>query len=136
MTKVIVCYHYKVTQGEYYGCNDCYREFEGNYEDALSRLMNDTLIEKFLKKFLNDDSFNSLSVSIENRNYHEAFKAAHTLKGVSLNLSLSRLSASASEITEYLRDCDNKIIDETVLFRLFDSVSKDYRMTVEVIEKL
>ena len=115
---------------------DCYREFEGNYEDALSRLMNDTLIEKFLKKFLNDDSYNSLSVSIENRDYHEAFKAAHTLKGVSLNLSLSRLSASASEITEYLRDCDNKIIDETVLFRLFDSVSKDYRMTVEVIEKL
>ena len=83
-----------------------------------------------------DDSYNSLSVSIENRDYHEAFKAAHTLKGVSLNLSLSRLSASASEITEYLRDCDNKIIDETVLFRLFDSVSKDYRMTVEVIEKL
>ena len=115
---------------------DCYREFEGNYEDALNRLMNDALIEKFLKKFLNDDSFNSLSVSIENRDYHEAFKAAHTLKGVSLNLSLSRLSASASEITEYLRDCDNKIIDETVLFRLFDSVSKDYRMTVEVIEKL
>ena len=115
---------------------DCYREFEGNYEDALSRLMNDTLIEKFLKKFLNDDSYNSLSVSIENRDYHEAFKAVHTLKGVSLNLSLSRLSASAGEITEYLRDCDNKIIDETVLFRLFDSVSKDYRMTVEVIEKL
>ena len=115
---------------------DCYREFEGNYEDALSRLMNDTLIEKFLKKFLNDDSYNSLSVYIKNRDYHEAFKAAHTLKGVSLNLSLSRLSASASEITEYLRDCDNKIIDETVLFRLFDSVSKDYRMTVEVIEKL
>ena len=112
---------------------DCYREFEGNYEDALSRLMNDTLIEKFLKTFLNDDSFNSLSVSIENSDSHEA---AHTLKGVSLNLSLSRLSASASEITEYLRDCDNKIIDETVLFRLFDSVSKDYRMTVEVIEKL
>ena len=52
---------------------DCYREFEGNYEDALSQLMNDTLIEKFLKKFLNDDSFNSLSVSIENRDYHEAF---------------------------------------------------------------
>ena len=118
------------------GVNDCYRVFDGNYEDALSRLMNDTLIEKFLKKFLNDDSYNSLSVSIENRDYHEAFKAAHTLKGVSLNLSLSRLSASASEITEYLRDCDNKIIDETVLFRLFDSVSKDYRMTVEVIEKL
>ena len=114
----------------------CYREFEGNYEDALNRLMNDALIEKFLKKFLNDDSFNSLSVSIENRDYHEAFKAAHTLKGVSLNLSLSRLAASASEITEYLRDCDNKIIDETVLFRFFDSVSKDYRMTVEVIEKL
>ena len=115
---------------------DCYTEFEGNYEDALNRLMNDALIEKFLKKFLNDDSYNSLSVSIENRDYHEAFKAAHTLKGVSLNLSLSRLVASASETTEYLRDCDNKIIDETVLFRLFDSVSKDYRMTVEVIEKL
>ena len=115
---------------------DCYREFEGNYEDALNRLMNDALIEKFLKKILNDDSYNSLSVSIENRDYHEAFKAADTLKGVSLNLSLSRLAASACEITEYLRDCDNKIIDETVLFRLFDSVSKDYRMTVEVIEKL
>lgn len=115
---------------------DCYRELEGNYEDALSRLMNDTLIEKFLKKFLNDDSFQKLEMAIEAKDYHEAFVAAHTLKGVSLNLSLSKLSASASEITEYLRDCENKVIDDNKLNELFLHVSKDYSMTIALIERL
>lgn len=115
---------------------DCYRELEGNYDDALSRLMNDTLIEKFLKKFLNDDSFKKLSMAIETKDCHEAFVAAHTLKGVCLNLGLTRLSESASVITEYLRNHENKIIDDNKLSELFLSVSKDYSRTVSVIEKL
>lgn len=115
---------------------DCYRNFEGDYEDALSRLMNDMLIEKFLKKFLNDDSFDKLSKALQTKDYHEAFVAAHTLKGVSLNLALGKLAKSVNEITEYLRDSENKVLDETKLSELYDTVSKDYNMTVSVIREI
>lgn len=137
MTIVIIWYYCKVTLwGNTMDIKDCYRNFEGDYEDALSRLMNDMLIEKFLKKFLNDDSFDKLSKALQTKDYHEAFVAAHTLKGVSLNLALGKLAKSVNEITEYLRDSENKVLDETKLSELYDTVSKDYNMTVSVIREI
>ena len=46
---------------------ECYATLCGNYDEALSRLMNERLMERFLQKFLSDPSFNEIKDAIENK---------------------------------------------------------------------
>lgn len=51
-------------------------------ENALERFMgNEGLLERFLKKFLNDQNFSKLTVAIGEKKEQEALAASHTLKG-------------------------------------------------------
>ena len=70
---------------------ECYEAIGGNYEDVLGRLRSEALIRKFTLKFLEDQSYPQLKLALKNRNYEDAFRSAHTLKGVCQNLSFDRL---------------------------------------------
>ena len=35
---------------------DCYAQMGGNYDDAVSRLMNESLMERFMKKFAEENA--------------------------------------------------------------------------------
>ena len=70
---------------------ECYTAIEGDYNDVMSRLMTEKLVSKFVVKFLNDESYNQLVDFMKSENIEEAFRAAHTLKGVSQNLSFTKL---------------------------------------------
>jgi len=75
-----------------------------DYETGLNRFMGkEVLFKKFLLKFLDDQSYVRLKENIEKKDCDEAFREAHTLKGVAANLALNELSEAASEITELLR---------------------------------
>lgn len=80
-----------------------YDAIGGSYEAALSRLMRDSMIEKFVGKFPKDPSFAALRQAIGEEDWEAAFTAAHTLKGVSLNLAFQTLGEQASALTEMLR---------------------------------
>lgn len=59
---------------------------------ALERFMgNEALLERFLKKFLKDASYEKLVAAIDAHHGEEALAAAHTLKGVSGNLAMTEL---------------------------------------------
>ena len=73
---------------------ECYSALGGNYESVLSRLMTEKLVNRFVLKFLNDASYENLVNSLKDENIEEAFRAAHTLKGVCQNLSFDRLFES------------------------------------------
>lgn len=78
-----------------------------NYEGALARFMgNEALLTRFLKKFLDDPNFLDLQGAIDRGDAEGAFRAAHTLKGVAGNLSLTELYNKASAIAEALRGGD------------------------------
>ena len=68
---------------------ECYEIIGANYEEVESRLRTEERIKKFLLKVLNDKSYDLLCDSIKQKNMEEAFRAAHTLKGISQNLSLN-----------------------------------------------
>ena len=68
---------------------------------------------------------------MQNGQWEEAFRAAHTLKGVSANLGFSRLLASAGELTELLRAETETIPGRTA--DLLEEVKQDYELTVSVI---
>ena len=75
-----------------------------NVQTALERFMgNEQLMVKFLKKFTDDTNFQKLVSAIEEKNWEEAFKAAHTMKGLCGNLSIENLQNLVSEQTEFLR---------------------------------
>lgn len=111
----------------------CYEKIGGNYDDVMSRLRTDERIKKFLLKVAEDKSFELLCASLAERNMEEAFRAAHTIKGVCLNLSLTRLYGSASALTEALR---GKTEYDPEFERLLERVRVDYELTVSGIREI
>jgi HPt (histidine-containing phosphotransfer) domain-containing protein len=73
-------------------------------DGAIARFMgNEALFEKFFYRFAEDKCFSDLEAAIAADDCDGAFRAAHTLKGVCANLSMTELARLASEQTEYLR---------------------------------
>ena len=66
---------------------ECYESFGGSYKDVKLRLVKDELISRLVIKFLADQSYDKLVAAMEQKDYGEAFRSVHTLKGVSQNLS-------------------------------------------------
>lgn len=110
---------------------ECYEQMGANYENVLSRLGSDALIRRFASKFPDDTSFQSLEQAMKEKNIDEAFRAAHTLKGVCLNLGFDNLFTVSSELTEKLRAGS---FDGTEA--LFEEVKKQYYRTIEAIRAL
>lgn len=106
---------------------ECYKQVGGDYDEAMSRLRTDDRIKRFLLKVADDQSYNNLRENLKAHNMEEAFRAAHTLKGVSSNLSLTKLHDSASEMTEALRGKTEYTPD---LEDYFQKVTEDYELTV------
>lgn len=64
---------------------------------------NEGLYVKFLMKFLQDTTFQSLSQAMEKGDLDEALRASHTLKGLSGNLGLTPLFDACSEFVTAIR---------------------------------
>ena len=110
----------------------CYEAFGGNYQEVISRLRADERVARFLQKVVDDGSYNLLCESIASGNAEEAFRAAHTLKGVCLNLSITKLGESSSALTEALR---GGVIPSDVQ-PLVQQVMEDYELTINCILQL
>ncbi len=111
---------------------ECYEMFGGDYEDVFSRLRTEERIEKFIIRFLDDESYSKLCESIASNDAEGAFRAAHTLKGIAQNFSFTKLFLSGEEITEALRpgkgdpDADLKV--------LLENVTRDYEKIIKAIQ--
>ena len=51
---------------------ECYAALEGDYQEVLGRLYSDALVQKFVLKFLSDQSFQLLESSLKEENYEDA----------------------------------------------------------------
>lgn len=109
---------------------ECY-SIIGDYNEVMKRLPRESMVIKFIFKFLDDKSFGQLMTSIESSDYKSAFMAAHTIKGVCQNLSFTRLFESSNLITEALRS-DSP--DTALVAELAGKVREDYLATVNAIE--
>ena len=108
-----------------------YKNINGNYSEAISRMRDDERIKKYLKFFLMDESFEQLKKTMEAQNCEEAFKFAHTLKGVTKNLAFTDLGNVVEEITELLRNGD---LPEAQ--KLFIVVEEKYNLVISEINKV
>lgn len=105
-----------------------YEAVGGDYKDVVRRLISEEFAAQLALGFLDDDGFSSLEKAMKNRNAEDAFRAAHTLKGVALNLGFKNLGKSASELTEVLRKRTFDGADEP-----FEKVMADYAVVISAL---
>lgn len=107
-----------------------YSTVGGDYGGVLARFLTDERILRFVKKFPSDASFAALKDALARGNAEEAFRAAHTLKGVAQNLGLTALGDRASDVTEILRAGSLDVA------RHMPALEEIYGATVDAISKL
>ena len=73
-----------------------YREIGSSYADVTARLGNEEFVRYFVLLFKDDKSFEELKESLKKGLAADAFRAAHTLKGVAANLGFSALYEDAA----------------------------------------
>lgn len=115
---------------------ECYEDFGGDYESVKVRISNEEIIKKFVIRFLTEPSYDNLCQALEDEAYEDAFRAAHSIKGICANLGFPKLGSSSSLLTEFLRGKDKEQIDQVQCKMLFESMSEDYRTVIESIKRL
>ena len=115
----------------YMTIQECYQKLGGEFAQVEKRLPSVSLVRKFIIKFLDDDSFSMLCHAMQNGQREEAFRAAHTLKGVSANLGFDRLQAAVGELTELLRPETGNIPEGAA--PLLEAVRREYELTAGAI---
>ena len=108
--------------------SECYAALGGDYGPVLDRLRSEAMVKKFLLRFPEDGSYDLLAQALAAGDQAEAFRGAHTLKGVCQNLGLDRLYGSSAELCEALR---GELREEAP--ELFEQVKADYVQTVSAI---
>lgn len=83
--------------------SELYAALGGDVQAVLARIPSEAMIRKFAKMYPQDTSFAELRQAVDACDWDGAFRAAHTLKGVALNLGFSYLADAASALTEHLR---------------------------------
>ena len=110
---------------------ECYESMESDYEGVIGRIGSEGLVKRFVLKFLDDPSYLNLEKAIQEQNAEEAFRAAHTLKGICLNLGFDRLYKVSAELTEKLRGRDLNGYEA-----VYGKVQDEYKNTIDAIRKL
>ena len=113
-----------------------YESIGGSYEEAAGRLMRDSFIRKFVCRFPEDPSFSALETAVAAQAWDDAFAAAHTLKGVVMNLAFTRLSAAAVAVTDALRPQNRESLTPERIAELFAEVKKEYETVLAAIGEL
>lgn len=83
---------------------DALREYGANTAEGLERCMNnEAFYLRFVNMALEDKGFDALKTAIEAGDKKASFEAAHALKGLLGNLSLTPIYDIVVELTERLR---------------------------------
>ena len=109
---------------------ECYAAMGGDYDEVIGRLRSVRLVQKLVLKFLDDGSYDLLCRALEEGNREEAFRAAHTIKGVCSNLAFTQLLQFSSQLTELLREDGG---DSEQVRALFGQVRESYQRTAQAI---
>lgn len=111
--------------------DEMYKKLGGDYNEVRLRIPSEALIRRFAVKFLTDTTFQDLTSAVEAKDWEKAFRAAHTMKGVALNLGFGALCRTSSELTEALRSRE-PLADMALLA----AVKTSYDEAVEAIKAI
>jgi len=107
---------------------EAYISLGGEVTSDIYQSLSEKMLFKFLKKLTEDDQMQILEQAILEKDRDTAYAAAHTLKGVALNLAISRLSNPLCGLTDALRAGFPQNAEE-----LFQEVKTEFDYAVKVI---
>lgn len=108
-----------------------YNSIQVDPKEVLHRFgNNEMMLTKFLKKFLEDNTFLELTQAVEDKNWEGVFRAAHTLKGLCGNFDFKELYSLSSKIVEKYREHDYNPIPE-----LFEELTISYQKIIDSLVK-
>lgn len=101
-------------------------------DEALSRMMgNQNLFKRMMLKFVDDQTYHNLILSIKEKNQEEIFRNAHTLKGMCANLAIKPLTSLFTKQVELLRNDDL-----VAAVSLMDEIDREYQAITKVIAEV
>lgn len=80
-----------------------YAQIGGDYADVMSRLMKEERVLKYLRMFSTGTDYAEMDIALAEERWEDAFRNAHNLKGISLNLALTPLAKASSVLCEAIR---------------------------------
>ena len=109
-----------------------YAHMDADHSEALRRIGGNERMVKYLRIMRRDPSFDDLCEAVENQDYQAAFRAAHAIKGASLNLGLTTLADCSSKLTEALRSQE----PNEAIAPLFKETKQVYQEAIARIDAL
>ncbi len=109
-----------------------YERIEGDYEGIIGRLRSEAMVIRFLNKFLEEKSYEELLLVAKENDVANAILAAHKLKGVTANLSFTKLCNLLTELLQDLRKENQDKVNEELLTK----VKENYTLIVELIKEV
>ena len=82
---------------------ECYEGLGGDYKRVCRRLPGRQFVERFLWRYLEDDSAQLLFAALAARDPAESYRCALALKGVAGNLGFEDMERAVSELAETIR---------------------------------
>lgn len=110
---------------------ECYAQIGSDFDKVLGRLGSESMVQRFARKFPADPSFSELETALREQNAEDAFRAAHTMKGICLNLGFERLYEVSNALTEKLRG--RELVDYE---ELYTQLQEEYHRTVDAITQV
>ena len=111
---------------------ELYNEIGSDYREVEKRFGAEELVVRFVSKFTGDPTYAQLEAAFAAGDQAGAFRAAHTLKGVSSNLGFGKLWQTSSDLTEYLRPGNAPEGGKA----LFEKVKGEYAAVMQALKKL
>lgn len=108
------------------------KSLEINYEENISRFAgNENIYIKFLKRFIEDSTYDNLKQAYSQKLYEDIEKNAHMLKGLAANLGINRIFSLSNDIVQSVRQKEFNKIDN-----LYNKLAKEYELTIQMIRNI
>ena len=101
-----------------------YESIGASYDSVLVRFGSEKMITKFA-------NFQDMCKALEEKNAKEAFRMAHTLKGICSNLGFDELYKASYDLTEDLRDGELSGYEQD-----YEKVCEKYKIVYDNVTKI
>ncbi len=112
---------------------ELYDGIGGSYDQAISVLRIEKLIDKHIRKIPENAVFAALNAAGETLDGTAVFESAHAIKGVCLNLGLVNIAAVASELSEEFRPGKERRMTDREVREKIAEIEKMRKRAAELI---
>lgn len=108
-----------------------YLKSNANYDEVLGAFGKEERVLKYLRKFSENQQNKKIREALDAKDYETAFLEAHNLKGMCMNLALSRFFKLSSDLTESLRNGPTGDVEA-----FFILVDEEYNRVSELVKQI